>query len=129
MIVIFVKKRVVFNALIYIFIVAFVHNLDIKVISKSFSDIKQDNTYQVNRIDTVKASTIAKTNNDNNKLKTELKENSDFVGNLYIENENFVSSIVQTTDNSFYLNHNINKEKSHFGAPFWIIEQNLVIKN
>lgn len=44
--------------------------------------------------------------------------NTDIIGALEIENENYLTPIVQTKDNNYYLNHLLDKRKDFMGAPF-----------
>lgn len=44
--------------------------------------------------------------------------NEDFVGYLYIPNTQIDFPVVKGTDNSYYLSHSFEKEKSHIGCPF-----------
>lgn len=44
--------------------------------------------------------------------------NEDIVGKIKIEGTNILSYILQTTDNDYYLNHNIKKEEDITGAIF-----------
>lgn len=114
------KKRCLFITFLYMFLLVFIHSICFNFRDAKSLDNKEFNPF-LEHSSSVKAKTMVnKTDNykDDKKLKEELKTNNDFIGNLYIENENFIASIVQTEDNSFYLNHNINKEKSGFGAPF-----------
>ena len=62
-------------------------------------------------------SQVLSLNNGLELLKKKYK-NNDIVGYLEIENENFVEPLVQTTDNSYYLTHLINKTDSNLGSTF-----------
>ncbi len=44
--------------------------------------------------------------------------NTDIIGALEIENANYLTPIVQTNDNNYYLDHLFNKKKDFMGAPF-----------
>lgn len=44
--------------------------------------------------------------------------NTDIIGALEIENENYLTPVVQTKDNNYYLNHLLDKRKDFMGAPF-----------
>ena len=47
-----------------------------------------------------------------------IKQNSDVVGWISVPNTPIDYPVVQTSNNSFYLNHNINKEQNSSGCPF-----------
>lgn len=53
-----------------------------------------------------------------NRFSKLLEQNSDCVGWLTVPNTNINNPVYQTTDNDFYINHNMNKEKSVYGALF-----------
>ena len=84
--------------------------------------------YLSNRISKVKKEKILKiignTNNQVLALDNGLEvlkrkyQNEDIVGYLEILNEEFVEPLVQTTDNSYYLNHLINKAESSLGSTY-----------
>ena len=44
--------------------------------------------------------------------------NTDIIGALEIENANYLTPIVQTKDNNYYLNHLLDKRKDFMGAPY-----------
>ena len=44
--------------------------------------------------------------------------NTDIIGALEIENENYLTPVVQTKDNNYYLNHLLDKRKDFMGTPF-----------
>ena len=54
---------------------------------------------------------------DINKLRNEYG-NDDIVGYIKINSISLESAIVQSIDNDYYLNHDINKNKSIYGVPF-----------
>ena len=52
---------------------------------------------------------------------SELKKkynNNDIVATLEIENAKYITPVVQTNDNYYYLNHNIKKNRSYIGTVF-----------
>lgn len=84
--------------------------------------------YLSDRINKVKSEKILKilenTNNQILSLSNGLEllkdkyNNNDIVGYLEIENEDFLEPLLQTNDNSYYLNHLINKSNSELGSTF-----------
>lgn len=55
-----------------------------------------------------------------------LKEkNGDFKGWLFINDSQINNPVYQSSDNSYYLNHNMNKQKSRYGALYFDYRNNL----
>lgn len=57
-----------------------------------------------------------------------MKANSDIKAWIKIDGTNINNPVYQTTDNDFYINHNMNKEASRYGALF-IDRNNVINKN
>ncbi len=51
--------------------------------------------------------------------------NGDFKGWLYINNSQINNPVYQSLDNSYYVNHNMNKQKSRYGALYFDYRSNL----
>ena len=70
---------------------------------------------------------------DNNNINTKIKKiNEDIIGWLIVDNTNINYPIVQTNNNEYYLNHNLEKEYSSAGWIFMdsnnkLDDQNIVI--
>ena len=63
-----------------------------------------------------------------NKVKTKdakMHYNSDIIGNIRIKNTGINYELVQSQDNTFYLNHNSNKEEDKNGSVFLDYRNNL----
>lgn len=74
---------------------------------------KETNTYKIT-VNTKASTNIA-----------EIKQKSDIVGNIKIENTNINYDLVQTTNNEYYLNHNSKKEEDKNGSIFIDYRNNL----
>lgn len=104
------NKKAFFLTIIYILAI-----VSLRITNIEF-DKPEDEINNINVYETVRAKTLSNTEKKIEE-KSELDSIDNFAGNLYIGN-NLISSIVQTNDNTYYLNHNIKKENSKFGAPF-----------
>ena len=84
------------------------------VISQSINSTKELTTEQ-------------KTNSNKNQIQKlqEYYQNDDIVGNIKIENTDLNSIIAKTDDNSYYLNHNLRKEKDNLGVSFMDYRNNI----
>ncbi|MDD6878752.1 MAG: class B sortase [bacterium] len=77
--------------------------------------IRVDNVNTINEV--AKVDEILK-NDDNNYNEKDLEEKNDIVGSIKISGTNINNKIVQTNNNIYYLNHNINKEEDYNGSIF-----------
>ncbi len=64
------------------------------------------------------AARLFKYNGSKSALETLSNKNSDIKGWLKISGTNVNNAVCQGDDNNYYINHNQNKEKSHYGALF-----------
>ncbi len=95
-------KRIIVTTITFILLVAFAHILYFKPASIITNiEVKAQTTESINIIE---------------KLKKDYK-NKDVVALLNVSNE-ITEPVVQSTDNKYYLNHNINKEEDKYGATY-----------
>lgn len=102
------KKIKVIIIVLFVFVSLFIilNNKKDKVIIKTNNSIDIIENVEQERQENKK--TLKKTNNNEN----------DIIGTIKIDGTNINNSIVQTSNNDFYLNHNIKKQKDVYGSIF-----------
>ena len=99
---------------------------DVNVVQTEIKNIINTNEEIPENIIEEKQQTTTKKEVKNRDLASLLNTNADTVGWLTIKNTNIDYSVVQTTDNEFYLHHNFYKNESNAGWVFMDYRNNSV---